>query len=109
MSERDRAYLSHIGDCCTQIRQYAAIGKAEFLESRLHQDAVVRNFQIIGEASKNLSAETRARGDFPWQEAIAFRNFIVHQYMGIEYRLVWDVVEQDLPALEAHVKALLES
>ncbi|RAU20555.1 DUF86 domain-containing protein [Paramagnetospirillum kuznetsovii] len=104
---RDEAYLLHIRDCCAKIRDYSAIGAQAFLQSQLHQDAVVRNFQIIGEAAKNLSEETKAIGGFQWRDAIAFRNFIVHQYMGVDYRLLWDVIQQDLPALESHILSLL--
>jgi len=105
--ERDKAYLQHLRDCCERIREYASVGREAFLGSTMRQDAVIRNFQVIGEAAKNLSEETRSVAEFPWRDAVNFRNFVVHQYSGVDYGLVWRIIADDLPALEAHVLSLL--
>ena len=109
MNERDWTHLSHIRDSIAAIRDYTVDGEMAFLRSRLHQDAVMRNFEIIGEAGSRLSSEVKNCGDIPWADVKAFRNFIAHQYEDVRPSLVWQVIVKDLPALEAPVKALLES
>jgi uncharacterized protein with HEPN domain len=64
------------------------------------QDAVIRNFEVIGEATKRLSDAIRnRRPDIPWREIAGFRDVLIHDYMGVNLRRVWLVVEQHLPAL----------
>jgi uncharacterized protein with HEPN domain len=109
MNERDQTYLRHILDSIRAIRTYTSGGELHFLSSQLHQDAVIRHFQIIGEAGSRLSEDIRECGEIPWKDVKAFRNFIVHQYMDIRPALVWRVVANDLPVLEGHVRALLGS
>ena len=66
---RDRPYLLHIADAIGRIREYTHQGKDAFATSHLLQDAVVRNLEVIGEAAKGLSAETRARASqLPWRQ-----------------------------------------
>jgi uncharacterized protein with HEPN domain len=68
----------------------------------------VRNLQIIGEASKKLSPETRAASpELPWHDIVGMRDRIVHDYFGVSLAIVWDVVENHLPALRAGVQRLL--
>lgn len=107
MNSRDRTYLIHICDAVTLIRQYTAIGEQAFMASSLHQDAVMRKFEIVGEAGGRLSKELREASPIAWQEIKAFRNFLAHQYMDVRPALVWRIIIDDLPALEAHVLSLL--
>jgi uncharacterized protein with HEPN domain len=107
VNDRDRTYLGHIQDCIAAIREFSAIGKEAFVKSRLHRDAVMRNFEIIGEASTRISKETKDRGNIPWAEIKALRNLLIHQYTDIRPDLIWQVIVDDLPALEAHVLDLL--
>ena len=94
---RDRTHLSHIRDRIASIQDYTRQGK----------DAVYRKFEIIGEASNRLSDEVKICGRIPWDDIKVFRNFLIHQYNDIRPSLVWEAVENDLPALDAHVNALL--
>lgn len=72
----------------------------DFLDSQLVQDAVMRNLQIIGEAVKRLSPETRVEHpDVPWREMAGLRDRIVHDYFGIDYEVVWSVIAEELPDL----------
>lgn len=107
MNPRDRTYLIHIRDAVALIRQYTVIGEAAFMASSLHQDAVMRKFEIVGEAGGRLSTELRESSPIAWQEIKAFRNFLAHQYMDVRPALVWQIIVDDLPALEAHVLSLL--
>jgi uncharacterized protein with HEPN domain len=103
----DRPYLAHIADSITAIETYAIGGRDVFLVERLIQDAVVGNFEIIGGAAGTLSPNLREAADVPWGKVIAFRNRLNHGYWNVDSRLVWDVVEHELPTLKGAVKTLL--
>jgi uncharacterized protein with HEPN domain len=103
----DRPYLAHVADAIAAIETYVAGGHETFMRERLIQDAVVRNFEIIGEAASRLSPAVRDASDVPWAKVIAFRNRLIHGYWSIDLQLVWDVIEHELPTLKAVVDALL--
>ncbi|CAA7626926.1 DUF86 domain-containing protein [Magnetospirillum sp. UT-4] len=109
MTDRDRVCLLQILDCIDAIKDFAAVGRDAFLASRLHRDATVRNFEIIGEAAGRLSIEFRDRTAVAWSQIKAFRNLLSHQYDVVDFELVWRVVERDLPDLEASVRRLLNA
>lgn len=106
----DRAYLRHILDCIGRVEAYTHDGRDAFLASPLIQDAVIRNFEIIGEATKRLSpALTQTRPEVPWRQIAGFRDVLIHQYMGVDLNTVWNVVAHDLPTIKVAVAALLAS
>jgi uncharacterized protein with HEPN domain len=79
-----------------------------FFEDEKTKDAVVRNFEIIGEAANNVNSEFRK--DYPdieWNRIRGFRNRIVHEYFGIDFEIVWSIIENDLPALSNQLKQLI--
>lgn len=105
----DRIYLLHIRDAIQQILEYTVAGQESFLADRKTQDAVVRNLEIIGEASKRLSPSLKdAHSDISWKPIAGMRDKLIHDYFGINLRLVWDVIERDLPALKLKVSQLLQ-
>lgn len=105
----DRIYLLHIRDAIDQILEYTTAGKDDFLVDRKTQDAVVRNLEIIGEATKHVSQPLKdSRPDISWKPIAGMRDKLIHDYFGINLQLVWDVVERDLPALSLKVGQLLE-
>jgi uncharacterized protein with HEPN domain len=103
----DLPYLGHISDSIAAIETYVASGRDSFMRERLIQDAVIRNFEIIGEAASRLSPELRNREGVPWGKVIAFRNRLIHGYWSVDLLLVWDVVANDLPVLNGEVRRLL--
>ncbi len=106
----ERLYLVHISECIEKIEQYTAEGESEFLADSKTHDAVIRNFEIIGEAVKRLSEATlQLAPRIPWRQFAGFRDVLIHQYNGIRLSEVWLTVENDLPALKAAVTALLDS
>lgn len=103
----DLPYLGHIADSIAAIRSYVTDGREAFMQRRLIQDAVIRNFEIIGEAAGKVSISTRDRSEAPWKKVIAFRNRLIHGYWSVDLRLVWSVIENDLPLLEGEVAHLI--
>jgi uncharacterized protein with HEPN domain len=100
----DRLYLTHIAECIERIEEYTAGGREQFMTSHLIQDGVMRNFEIIGEAVNQISDETLGRTpDIPWHQIAAFRNVLIHGYMGIKLDRVWNVIENELPNLKEAV------
>jgi uncharacterized protein with HEPN domain len=74
----------------------------------LHFDAVLRNLEIIGEAVKNISEGTRQKyPKIKWRKIAGFRDIVAHEYFGIDDETVWDIVENEVPALLAMVKTML--
>jgi len=77
----ERLYLVHIAECIEKIEQYTAKGEPEFLSDSKTQDAVIRNFEIIGEAVKRLSESTRQLAPhIQWRSFAGFRDVLIHQY-----------------------------
>jgi uncharacterized protein with HEPN domain len=103
----DVPLLGHIADSIAAIESYTVSGRDAFLADRLIQDAVIRNFEIIGEAASRLSTAIRRRQGVPWRKIIAFRNRLIHAYFSVDLPLVWNVIQNDLPPLKTEVSRLL--
>ena len=103
----DRTYLKHIRDAIGKITAYTAGGRAAFLQDTLIQDAVVRNLEIIGEAVKHLSEALRQQHpEIPWKRIAGMRDEMIHEYFGVDITIVWNVVQQHLPALNQKINDL---
>ena len=106
----DRVYLEHILEAIERIAAYSRDGWEPLRSNQMAQDAVIRNFEIIGEAAKHLSEAAKARHpEIPWRDIAGFRDVLIHNYMGVSLRRVWNVIEQNLPDLRRAVDDLLES
>ena len=100
MSERtDSDFLSHIAEAVKRTISYTEKMTCEdFFEDTKTQDAVIRNIEIIGEATKNLSDEIRKRyPEIPWKGLAGIRDRLIHQYFGVNLDIVWNVVKEELP------------
>jgi uncharacterized protein with HEPN domain len=107
VNEKDRLYLGHIVECIERIEEYAAPGRDHFMANHQTQDAVIRNFEIIGEAVKRLSDQALDRTqDIPWHQIAGFRDVLIHGYMDVDLTQVWNVVEHYLPNLKKAVHYL---
>ncbi len=109
-SRNDKLFLYDILESCKQISEYTGgIEEDTFKESRMLQDALVRNIEIIGEAAKNLSAEIiDVNSDLPWKEIMRMRDKIIHHYFRIDLDVVWQTVTSDIPVLEKRVAEIYE-
>ncbi len=97
-AQDDPVFLSDILRCIHTIETYTQSGQAAFLQSQLLQDAVIRNFEIIGEATKRLSAELRQQyPEIPWRRMAGFRDILIHNYMNIDITTVWQAVQELSP------------
>ena len=105
---KDHLYLESIRDCLERIAEYTAEGEQTFLASRLIQDGVIRNLEVIGEATKNLSSELReANPDIPWRQVAGMRDVLIHDYLKVNLTRVWRTVITDLPPLRDTITRLL--
>ena len=100
--DAELVYLSHMIECINRVFEYCEGGESSFRQSHLSQDAVIRNLQKMAESSQRLSESTKAIApDVPWRAISGFRNIIVHDYLGVDLDMVWQVVSSDLPMLQA--------
>lgn len=78
------------------------------MESSFIQDAVIRNLEIIGEAAKRVDEEHRQKWpEIRWREMVAMRDILIHQYEGVDLRMVWSVVAIDIPVLIGNIQSIL--
>ncbi|MDB9454778.1 DUF86 domain-containing protein [Dolichospermum circinale] len=106
----ERLYLSNIQECIERIEEYTKGGKEEFMQTKMIQDAVIRNFEIIGEATKRLSPELRSKySDVPWQQMAGLRDVLIHDYLKVNLNLVWQIIEQNLSDLKRQVAAIIQN
>ncbi len=108
MKKDPRVYLAHILECTEKIERYTKGGRDEFLKNTMTQDAVIRNFEIIGEAAKRVPATyRRARAEIPWRLMAGFRDVLIHAYEGVDLERVWRIAQDDLPKVGDAIAKIL--
>jgi Uncharacterized conserved protein len=110
MKKRDTIYLRHILDAISRIEEYTeGIEYENFMEDHLTQDGIIRQIEILGEATKRLSDEIREKyPDIPWKDIAGMRDKLIHDYLGVDMDAVWGTVEGDIPLLKNKLKDLIE-
>lgn len=104
----DFTYLEHIVECIRRIEKNTSGGQDAFVADDTLQDAVLRNLQTLSEATQRLSAVLKAgHPQVEWDRIAAFRNVLVHNYLGIDLETVWRVVSEEVPVLKAQVKTMI--
>ena len=104
----DAVYLHHILDATLRIGIYVSVGQEVFMVSPHWQDAVIRQLEVIGEATKRLTEETRAAHPYiPWRRVAGLRDVLIHDYRFVDLDETWRVVQDDLPKLEVQVERIL--
>ena len=107
-------YLAHILEAIERIDRYTEdMDELAFLDNLMAQDAVVRNFEIIGEASNNIEKHypefAAAHPELPLAFAYQMRNAVAHGYFKVDFEIVWKTIHSNLPELSQQVKAALET
>lgn len=112
MSKRDvLLLLEDMLEAAIKIERYTkGLNLDLFLADDKTIDAVVRNFEIIGEAANRISPDFRIQNpEIEWNRMRGFRNRIVHDYFGIDYQIVWEIIENKLPELHQQLVAVIET
>jgi len=106
---KTQTYLTDILQAIDRITTYTREGRDVFNTDIRTQDAVARNFSIIGEVVKRLPSDlTATQPDIPWRAIAGFRDVLIHDYARIDLDEVWLTIESDLPALRKAVQTLLD-
>jgi uncharacterized protein with HEPN domain len=105
-----RMYLEDIQLAMNRIAEYIdGFTFSDFKKDYKTVDAVIRNFEIIGEASKKLPQDIKVKHpDIPWDEMYLLRNKVSHEYFGVDYEIIWDVAFNYLPGNKTQIDKILE-
>lgn len=96
-------------EAIAKIERYVAVGRDRFYAEPQWQDAVIRQLEIIGEATKRLSSSLRSRyPEVTWRRMSGMRDILVHNYMDVDLDVVWIVSQEAIPELKRQVTAILD-
>ncbi len=106
-------YLKHILEAIQRIEEYVAdLDEATFLQNKLVQDAVIRNFEVIGEASHNIEKRfpefVADHPELPLATAYQMRNAIAHGYFEVDFEILWKTIHINLPSLHSKISGIKE-
>ncbi|MDX3911283.1 MAG: DUF86 domain-containing protein [Sphingobium sp.] len=112
--ERAGEYVGHMIAAIDRIATYLdGLDRETFLHSPMAQDAVIRNFEIIGEAARNVERHApdivAANPEIPWRYAKGMRNHLMHGYFNVDLEAVWATAQNDLPAMRAQLVTIVEA
>ena len=104
-----KLYISDILEAIDKIEKYTkGFTRAKFQKNTLVADAVSKNLEIIGEASKRIPASIKNQiPSIQWKKIIGLRNILIHEYSGIDKEIVWDIIEHKLPELKIRLNQIL--
>lgn len=106
----DRVFLLHIRDALREVREFTGETSHEgFSKNRMMQNAVMRSFEVVGEAARRVSPEFReAHPEVPWRIMGDFRNKLIHNYFGLDLDVIWKTATEDAPTLLDQIEGLAE-
>jgi hypothetical protein len=101
-------YLDDILEAVEKIERFTdGMDYAEFVKDSKTVDAVLRNFEVIGEAAKNIPEDVRREyGDVPWSEMAGMRDKLIHGYATVELQIVWTTIQEELPTLGPQIESV---
>jgi len=104
----DAVYLQHIPDAIQKIESYVTVGRDVFMSTSHRQDAVIRQFEIIREATKGFSRNLPSkRPEVPWQRIAGLRDFLIHEYFDVDLVALWDLTQISLSGFKEQVTSVL--
>jgi uncharacterized protein with HEPN domain len=105
-----RSYVRDMVDAAHRIVEFTSLDRDAFMSSALHQSAVVRQFEIFGEASKRVPELIKQRWpSVPWKDIAGLRDKLIHDYLGVHVDLLWKYAKEDIPGDIARLEAILEA
>lgn len=106
----DKIRLLHILEAIQHIEKFSSNKtKEDFHNDLMYRFSVERQLEIIGEAANNISSPIQElHSDVPWQKIISFRNFLAHEYFGLDLELVWGIITDNLPQLKEDIQKILK-
>ena len=109
MNRDYKLFLEDILDSIKKIKKYVTnLSLEDFTNDEKTVDAVIRNFEIIGEASKNIPDEIQKKyNDIPWREMNGMQNILIHDYFGVDYNVIYKTVKEFLPDLKKKIQEIL--
>lgn len=110
MEKDDTIYLRHVFDAINIIEEYLQdMDEEKFKATRLIQDGVIRQVEIMGEAIRHISKDLRyTYSEIPWQDIAGMRDKLIHDYFGVDLEKVWLTTQEDLPVLKKQVIGILK-
>lgn len=110
-TEKHKIYFLHIAEAIEKLELVAnTTTKEEFLDDWLKQDAVLKNFIVIGEAISQIDEEIKQKfPDVDWRGAKSMRNFIVHEYFSVDNGFVWETIFETIPTFKIQINNILNS
>jgi len=114
MSKKGRDYILFLEDILDAIKKVEIYTKnlsfSKFCNNNMAIDAIIRNFEVIGEATKNISKKIKEKySDVEWKESAGFRDILIHDYFGIDLESVWDTIKNNIPSFKKHIIEVLKS
>lgn len=105
-----RSYISDMVMAIERIQQYAQnLSYHQFVENGMAHDAIVRNFEILGESVKRIPFKIQRKyKSIPWRHMYALRNFIVHEYFDLDEEILWEIIQTDLTKNHRDLKKILD-
>ncbi len=109
MSRNVKLYLDDILTCIERTGDYVGdLSFEELSENQMVIDAVVRNLEVIGEAAKHIPDDLRSKYSYDWRSVAGLRDILIHEYFGVSMKILWDIVQNELPGLEVRIKEIIE-
>jgi uncharacterized protein with HEPN domain len=109
MSKRDwNFYFEDILECIKKIDIYiTGISYDDFIKDSKTVDAVVRNLEVIGEAARQVRGDIKKKySHIPWKEIVGLRNRVIHEYFGVDFEIIWHIINQDLKKLKEKIEKI---
>jgi len=105
-----RLFVEDIRDSLEKIERYIkGLSYEEFIENEIVIDAVIRNLEVIGEASTNIPEDIRKKYSvIPWKRMIGLRNIMIHGYFGVDLGIIWEIITRNLPETKPLIMKILE-